>query len=623
VFSTGSSVATIASQPGLTAGVPVRQPLGAGRRERSGATKYVRRPKLYEDCAPSPENGMTFTPPPSSGAFDSNTVFTTNNVTQFGASVTYYDNGQPGLTAIAAPGGFNNVVCSEYSAVGAGSGNSGTSYGGPGFGSFIGAGIGNVASAGYSSFVGGGITNAAMGQGGSGEGGGGYEYDAAQSQEEPQNGNISGGYDSFVGGGDLNQIADGLNDFSGDSGEGDGSFIAAGGYLSAKAGSTTASNAIGGADSFIGAGDSNSVSAQEAVAGAGDGNTTGGQAAFVGAGQSNSASAQWAAVANGDNNTASGTSSFVGSGSNNGASAVSSVIAGGNNNKAGGEGSFIGAGGTVLTSGGNSASGKDSFIGAGDSNAVAANEAAIGSGLLNAITSKGVYGAIAGGQRNTINGEWGAVAGGNANQAGERGFVGGGYGNKATAEYAMVPGGDGNTAAGIASFAAGHLADATQKGSFVWSDESGSAALKDTAANQFIARATGGFYFSTSSKGGAELKAGSGAWASLSDRNAKAAIRPIDDASVLAKVSALPVSSWQYRSERGITHVGPIAQDFYATFGVGEDDRHIASIDEDGVALSAIKALDRKNASLEAGNAALERRVDELAAAVARLRRRH
>ncbi len=34
-----------------------------------------------------------------------------------------------------------------------------------------------------------------------------------------------------------------------------------------------------------------------------------------------------------------------------------------------------------------------------------------------------------------------------------------------------------------------------------------------------------------------------------------------------------------------------MAQDFYAAFGVGEDDKHITSIDEDGVALAAIKAL--------------------------------
>jgi hypothetical protein len=43
-----------------------------------------------------------------------------------------------------------------------------------------------------------------------------------------------------------------------------------------------------------------------------------------------------------------------------------------------------------------------------------------------------------------------------------------------------------------------------------------------------------------------------------------------------------------------------MAQDFYAAFSVGEDNRHITSIDEDGVALAAIQALHRENALLKA-----------------------
>ncbi len=37
--------------------------------------------------------------------------------------------------------------------------------------------------------------------------------------------------------------------------------------------------------------------------------------------------------------------------------------------------------------------------------------------------------------------------------------------------------------------------------------------------------------------------------------------------------------------------LGPMAQDFRAAFGPGEDDRHISTIDEDGVTLVAVKAL--------------------------------
>jgi hypothetical protein len=46
-----------------------------------------------------------------------------------------------------------------------------------------------------------------------------------------------------------------------------------------------------------------------------------------------------------------------------------------------------------------------------------------------------------------------------------------------------------------------------------------------------------------------------------------------------------------------------MAQDFYAAFRVGEDDLHITSIDEDGVALAAIKALHAENARMVADDA--------------------
>lgn len=52
------------------------------------------------------------------------------------------------------------------------------------------------------------------------------------------------------------------------------------------------------------------------------------------------------------------------------------------------------------------------------------------------------------------------------------------------------------------------------------------------------------------------------------------------------------VSEWNYISrDDEIRHVGPMAQDFYRLFGVGEDDKHITGIDADGVALAAIKDL--------------------------------
>jgi len=40
--------------------------------------------------------------------------------------------------------------------------------------------------------------------------------------------------------------------------------------------------------------------------------------------------------------------------------------------------------------------------------------------------------------------------------------------------------------------------------------------------------------------------------------------------------------------------MGAVAQDFYSAFHVGADDRHIAIVDADGVALAAIQGLNQK-----------------------------
>jgi len=111
---------------------------------------------------------------------------------------------------------------------------------------------------------------------------------------------------------------------------------------------------------------------------------------------------------------------------------------------------------------------------------------------------------------------------------------------------------------------------------------------------------------------GAKLTCG-GAWTNSSDRAAKTAIQHLDSRGILDKVIALPISEWSYRLERGARHIGPMAQDFHAAFGLGSDDTSISTVDADGVALAAIQGL---NAKLEAENRALKA---ELAAQQAEL----
>jgi len=83
-----------------------------------------------------------------------------------------------------------------------------------------------------------------------------------------------------------------------------------------------------------------------------------------------------------------------------------------------------------------------------------------------------------------------------------------------------------------------------------------------------------------------------------SDVNRKHSISFTDNSKVLQKIDKLPIYNWKYDNE-DIPHLGPMAQDFYASFGLGQGETTISSIDADGVALAAIKALIDKNEKLE------------------------
>jgi len=117
-----------------------------------------------------------------------------------------------------------------------------------------------------------------------------------------------------------------------------------------------------------------------------------------------------------------------------------------------------------------------------------------------------------------------------------------------------------------------------------------------------------------------------GALSQNSDRSRKQNITPIDPAAVLTQVVALPLSRWEYRDDPETPHLGPMAQDFHAAFGLGSDERRISTVDADGVSLAAIQGLHRlivekdlRLRRLEAENQTLARRLEALELALRQL----
>lgn len=202
----------------------------------------------------------------------------------------------------------------------------------------------------------------------------------------------------------------------------------------------------------------------------------------------------------------------------------------------------------------------------------------------------------------------GGDAGGLSNQVvADYGTVGGGYANSAEGTAATVPGGSENVAAGANSLAAGLAAKALHDNCFIWSDGGEADEFTSTADDEFRVHAEGGVYMETANDQWVEvavkeyklIRAASGAflslggiWNSVSDRDAKENFLPVDEQAVLSKLAALPIHTWSYTNEDPtIVHMGPTAQDFFAYFGVGYDEHSLSSVDVDGVALAAIKAL--------------------------------
>ncbi|MGH9369680.1 MAG: tail fiber domain-containing protein [Thermoanaerobaculia bacterium] len=208
------------------------------------------------------------------------------------------------------------------------------------------------------------------------------------------------------------------------------------------------------------------------------------------------------------------------------------------------------------------------------------------------------------------------MPGGTANTASQlNATVGGGSYNIARGFNAVVPGGARNTALGNSSLAAGYRATANHPGTFVWADSS-DLDFASTGNNQFFVRASGGVYFYVSPNGNAgpncRLTDGTGL-ACSSDRELKEGFLPVDGREVLARLAEIPIQSWRLKDrEDAVRHIGPVAQHFYAAFGVGKDDTHISTVDVEGVALAAIQELYRIVREKEDKIQALEMRLKAL-----------
>lgn len=558
-------------------------------------------------------------------------------------------------------GGAGNAANNTYATVAGGSYNTAS-----GQLAVIGGGTDNTVT-GQLATVGGGLFNFASGAGSTVAGG--VQNSATNTY-------------ATVGGGDQNTANDSATVGGGyqNTASGSGSTLSGGSHNFALALYSTVGggyqNSAGLEGATVGGGEQNTATNIYATVGGGSNNTASGSSSTVSGGVGNSATNTYATVGGGYQNIASSPDATVAGGSGNTASGNGATVSGGSENKVAGINSTVGGGAINIVSG--------SFgtVAGGSLNTASGDYAAVAGGHNNTATN---WATVAGGEFNLASGNYATVAGGLNNTAGDLAtVVAGGINNSAGGYCSAVPGGYGNTASGIFSFAAGYGAVAAYDGDFVWADSQGGT-FTATVFDQFLVRAQGGVGIGTaspsaqltvSSSGGdafpqaqidqtdvggfARLRmtvSGNytnrwdiaanastfvifsgqiganmiqlnssgltvhGTFVSSSDRNLKENFHAVDPAGVLDRVAALPISNWNYKDDAGTRHIGPMAQDFYAAFNVGPDDKHITTIDEGGVALAAIQGLNEKleakAKNLEAENAELKARLDRLERLVA------
>ncbi|GGH31071.1 tail fiber domain-containing protein [Dyadobacter endophyticus] len=177
-----------------------------------------------------------------------------------------------------------------------------------------------------------------------------------------------------------------------------------------------------------------------------------------------------------------------------------------------------------------------------------------------------------------------------------------------------------NSARGNFSFALGKNARVRHQGSFVISDGSAgfsSDSAYSTTNNQLTMRFAGGARVFTNQglSSGVEISAGGGSWSTVSDRRKKENFEALDTEKILHKVAQLPLTSWNYKSQPATTrHIGPMAQDFYAAFGLDgiANDTTINTSDIDGVNMAAIQALEKRTRALQEENDQLKAKLEAM-----------
>jgi hypothetical protein len=362
----------------------------------------------------------------------------------------------------------------------------------------------------------------------------------------------------------------------------------------------------------------------------------------VGGGRQNTSGGGSSTVAGGYSNSANGPGSVVGGGGYDGTTISGNIASGAACTIAGGLGNVTGNDYATVGGGNNNNANDGSTVGGGVGNSSSGGWATVGGGINNQATNS--YATVPGGVDNVAGGLFSLAAGDLAQALHQGAFVwadsqGSPFASTANDQFCIrAQGGvkiDNSTSIdfgnqtrqmlelyrdptstyifGIGVQSSTFYSRTGTNGGFAW--------YEGGIHNDNQDNAGGGITLMTLDSSG-NLRTTTGVIASLSDRNSKSDFQTVNAQDVLARVAALPVMTWRYKTaDAAQRHMGPMAQDFYAAFNVGLDDKSICTIDEGGVALAAIQGLNQKVDEKESRIQEQAAEITELKQSVAELKK--
>ena len=69
---------------------------------------------------------------------------------------------------------------------------------------------------------------------------------------------------------------------------------------------------------------------------------------------------------------------------------------------------------------------------------------------------------------------------------------------------------------------------------------------------------------------------------------------------MLGKLRVMPIERWRFRGAPGLTHIGPVTQDFYEAFGLGTREQNDALVRENEILKAELAVLRERLSQLEA-----------------------